>query len=126
MDQTQALMQQFPRPQFRPLVPHFSRVGDFVSIFAEDAPYVAKRVDDVLTIYLAQDDGRLIGCKIKGVSVLAKNVRTILRIHDGTTIRVELLLLNAAGIGAQRYYFDVSDLVGSAELSIADLQELCS
>jgi hypothetical protein len=126
MDGTQALMRQFPQPTFHPLEPHFSHVGDFVSTFSEDVPYVAKRLDDVLTVYVAQDDERLVGCKIKGVSTLAKNVLTIVRIHDGTTIRLELLLLNAAGIGAARYYFDVSDLLGKVELPISELQALCS
>ncbi len=121
-----SLAQYFPQPTFQPLVPHYSRSGDFLSIFAEDVAYIAKRVDEVLTIYLAEDDGRLIGCKIKGVSILAKNVCTMLRIHDGNAIRVELLILSAAGKSPAQYYFDVSDLVGNAEFRLTESDAICS
>jgi hypothetical protein len=127
MDQTTSLTQQVEQRigpvDFRPRVPHYSRAGDFVSIFREDTPYIAERVDEVLTIYLAQDNGRLIGCKIKGVSILARNVLALMHIDSGP-IRIQWMLLNAAGIGVRPYYYDVSDLVGTAELSTEEIPAL--
>src|SRR5438874_11114622 len=41
--------------------------GDFASLFLEDVPYFAERVDELLTLYRAMDDHRFVGCKIKGV-----------------------------------------------------------
>ncbi len=106
--------------EFRPLVPHYNRTGDFLSIFTKDEPYYAERVDDVLTVYLSMMNGGMIGCKLKGVSLLAKNATTILKVDDGR-LQLRWLLLNAAGAGAKPYYYDVSDLVGGAEVSTKEL-----
>lgn len=47
--------------------PRYSPDGDFLTLHLEDVDYFAQRVDDLLTVYLADDNKRLVGCKIKGV-----------------------------------------------------------
>jgi hypothetical protein len=55
--------------------PLYFKEGDFVSYFLEDCPYLAERVDELLTVYRAMDDkGRLVGCKIKGVRKLQQRM----------------------------------------------------
>lgn len=41
-----------------------SRDGGCVFVHLEDVPYRAERVDELLTVYLAEDDGRLVGAQI--------------------------------------------------------------
>lgn len=54
---------------FRPIyVPE----GDCLVHYENDQPCTAKRLHDLVTIYLADDDGSLVGWKIKDISRLLK------------------------------------------------------
>ena len=44
--------------------------GDCIEFFAENVPFNAERVDDRLTMYVAESDGRLVGCLISDVRLL--------------------------------------------------------
>jgi hypothetical protein len=48
--------------------PCYSREGDFVSFFTEDGDALARRIDDVLTVY--ESGKRLVGVKVKQVARL--------------------------------------------------------
>src|SRR3954454_15638511 len=47
--------------------PVYSKDGDFLAFFLEDADHYAHRVDHLLTVYLDMASGKLVGFKIKGV-----------------------------------------------------------
>lgn len=51
---------------FQP-VPFYSPEADTLTYFLKDRDHYAERVDDLLTVYLDQESGELVGCKIKGV-----------------------------------------------------------
>jgi hypothetical protein len=55
-----------PSKGFRP-VPHYFPTGDYVTFYVKDERCHAERVDDLLTVFLSNDTGEMIGCKIKGV-----------------------------------------------------------
>jgi hypothetical protein len=55
-----------PPGEFR-AVPHYFPSGDYLTYFVSDERCHAKRLDDVVTVYLANESGRLVGCKVKGV-----------------------------------------------------------
>ncbi len=60
-----------PPGDFREGLQYFES-GDFLTYFLEDAPHHAKRIDAVVTVYLANDTDRFVGCKIKGVRHILK------------------------------------------------------
>ncbi|KAF0246483.1 MAG: hypothetical protein FD180_664 [Planctomycetota bacterium] len=45
----------------------YSLASDRVFFHIEDVPYRAARVDDLLTVYEAEDDKRIVGLQIKGI-----------------------------------------------------------
>ena len=89
-------------------VPQYFPDGDHLTLyFAPDLCY-AKRVDDLVTVYLSDKSDELVGCKIKGVSHLAKNVASMVDItHEN--MQVQLLFLSIVGTGApQEYIYELS------------------
>jgi hypothetical protein len=54
---------------FEPSV-QYDEDGDCIEFFAENVPFNAKRLDDWITLYLAETDHRLVGCLIKRVKSL--------------------------------------------------------
>jgi hypothetical protein len=44
--------------------------GDCIEFFADNVPFNAKRLDDWVTMYVAEADGRLVGCLVKRVKRL--------------------------------------------------------
>src|SRR5262245_22209287 len=48
-------------------VPHYFANGDYVTYYLRNERCHAQRVDDLLTVYLANGTKELVGCKIKGV-----------------------------------------------------------
>jgi hypothetical protein len=70
------------RPEGFRSVPHYFPSGDYLTYFVSDEPYYAKRLDDVITVYLTFDTHELIGCKVKGV-------KHILRTAGDFAVRVD-------------------------------------
>ena len=102
--------------------PHYVRAGDFVSIYFSQEIAVSRRVDDVLTVYRSESSGELIGCKIKGVSILAENVVNMFKIEEDS-IEIRLLLLNAAGPRKpERFYYQLSEKCGTATLPLNEIR----
>lgn len=94
--------------------PFYSERADSIFVLFDDCPCYFENVDEVLTICRSVAGDRLIGCKLKGVSLLARNVLHILDVEDeSSTISLRALLLNAAGPKpvSKHYYYDVSLLV---------------
>jgi hypothetical protein len=56
---------------FRP-VPHYFPSGDYLTYYVSDERCRARRIDDFLTVYLAEGSDQLVGCKIKGVRHILK------------------------------------------------------
>jgi hypothetical protein len=107
--------------EFRP-VPHYNRLGDSLSLYLSDQPAYSQRVDEILTVYRTIDGGELVGCKIKGVSHLAKNVASIFNILDDTMeIEIRLLLLNAAGVEPKEYYYDLGSRFAGIKMPLGEL-----
>lgn len=55
--------------KFRP-VPIYIEESDSVLYFLENTDYYAKRIDDLLTVYLQMDNNELMGIEIKGIKHL--------------------------------------------------------
>jgi hypothetical protein len=81
--------------------------GDYLSVFFLDESYYAERIDDFLTVYRSMESDLLIGCKVKGVSLLAKNVQNEITIDDDDVSLLVLLPATEANAEAKKHYYDV-------------------
>lgn len=117
--------------KFKP-IPQYFEAGDYLTVFfAEDIPH-AIRVDGLLTIYVSDESGELVGCKIKGVSRLVENIAYL---YDITyeAFQFQLLLVSAVGPSPpkEQYFelskkakglaFDASEIVRSRQLPVSRL-----
>lgn len=89
-----------------PMVAYVPR-GDYLSVFFCDEEYYAQRVDDFLTIYRSISSDSLIGCKVKGVSLLARNVQNEISIEDDDVSLLVLLPASDENSESKQYYYDV-------------------
>src|SRR5262245_7944336 len=84
-----------PSKGFKP-VPHYFASGDYLSWFLRGDECRAKRIDDVLTVFLAEGTDELVGCKVKGVKHILETAGTFGIVVDDDDIRIGLLFLPGA------------------------------
>ena len=70
----------------------YSREGDCVFFYNEDVPHHRDRVDDLLTVYRADEDKRIIGVQVKGIRKLPKHDLLGIMVEQGEVEVVTLLL----------------------------------
>ena len=88
--------------------PVYSRAGDCLFYYFEDAESYGDRIDGLLTVYKAFEDHRIVGCQIKGVTdILEKFGQFGVEVHTKDK--------------RLAFFFLVSNLVG-AESEIPDPQ----
>lgn len=131
------LMARIAREEPRPAQPgcFYSRDGDCVFCHIEDVSYYAERVDALLTVYRAEDDRRLVGAQIKGVSKLPTHDALGLELRrEGSVQVVELLLLtfqsqetqveseDVSVVRRKAKYFDVVTRLHGFSIPAAELQ----
>jgi hypothetical protein len=82
--------------QFQPTATYIPE-GDCIEFVARPGPYRAKRLDDLVTVYLSENDDEIVGSLIKGVRELCHRLTEKLpgfRINvEGGRIRLEHLFL---------------------------------
>lgn len=119
------------RPEeFAPGRPVYSRDGDFLAFFMEDADHYAHRVDHLLTVYLEMDTSKLVGFKIKGVRRMLKalgKLNIIRTVPDGNhRLKLTLLLLPgkmiATGEQLERYE-EIEEATADLELDANEMME---
>ena len=72
--------------------------GDCVEFFAENVPFDGVRLDDWVTMYVSERDGRLVGCLIKRVQRLFRecpNLQEIVLVQDNR-MRLDYFFVAAA------------------------------
>jgi hypothetical protein len=97
MAQTLTEYLQANRPgEFR-AVPQYFPSGDYLTYFVSDERCHAKRLDDIVTVYLANDSDRLVGCKVKGVRHILDQAGAFgVGVDGGDGIRLGLFFFAAA------------------------------
>jgi hypothetical protein len=74
----------------------FSKEADAITVrFKGDADF-AKRLTDHVTIFLSMETKELVGCRIKGVSEIIKDLPNYIRVDDGD-VQVSLFFLSLRG-----------------------------
>jgi hypothetical protein len=93
---------------FRP-VPHYFRDGDFVSFFFSNDRCFAQRVDELLTVYLSETTGQMVGCKIKGVRLLLKTLKAFALSIEDDEVRLDWLFLSAGYLSStsEKGYYEI-------------------
>lgn len=89
--------------------PHYFADGDFLTYFINDRECVAERVNELLTIYVDEQTGDLVGCKVKGIAKLMLTIRRLsIDIDDGKT-RLGLLFLSLVANSSDKEKQEVLD-----------------
>jgi len=89
-------IKQNPTKEFR-AAPVYFPTGDFLIYLLRDGPCVAKRLDDVVTLYLSRDTRELVGCKVKGVRHILKKAGAFgVGVNDGDGVRLGLFFFAGA------------------------------
>ncbi len=52
----------------------FHQAADALTIYLEGSPDYSEQVDDVITVFRALNDNRVVGCRIDGISKLLKPI----------------------------------------------------
>jgi hypothetical protein len=105
--------------------PYYSPDGDFLTVFFLDEPYFARRVDDVLTVYLSMSDEKLVGCKIKGVARILETLGRFGVSLEGEELKLSVLFL--PGVSTQEderrhHYERVGDRTRGIKVNRRELQ----
>lgn len=116
---TDALAERNATPLQFKVLPFYSREGDFLSICLTPDRYYCERIDETLTVYRSFSTDEVVGCKIKGVSILFERVVRTIRVVD-EQFDLSFLLLNAVGKvdGNENLYYDVSDRCGTVRIPL--------
>lgn len=78
-------------------VPHYVRSGDYLTYFLSDRECYAKRLDDVVTLYLEPGTDRLVGCKVKGVKRILRSAGDFgIDLDGGKQVRLGLFFFVGA------------------------------
>ena len=111
--------------RFRPH-PHYYRDSDSLTFFLKDEDVVARRVDELLTVYVSAKTEELVGAKIKGVRQILSTLGNF-----GVTIKdagLTLGMLFLAGMAVSRElagkseYIRVGEFVKSVPIDADELQ----
>jgi hypothetical protein len=108
-------------------VPRYFKDGDFVTYFLKDELYYTRRLDPHVSVYISEESGEMIGCKIKSVSHLLKKMGDFLvRVTDNKyKICLGMLFLTAAtevDQPQQEAFAEISRKVGQASIDLSELQ----
>jgi hypothetical protein len=96
--------------------------GDHMTVYFSAAMCREKRVDDLLTVYLSEQDGELVGCKITGVSRLVKNITSLVDIsHEDVQVQWLIVSINGPNPPAE-YVYKLSQRMKGVTFRPADIQ----
>jgi hypothetical protein len=83
--------------------PWYSAEGDHLTVFFSPEMCYAERQDGLLTVFISERTGDLVGCKIKGISQLVENIKTTIRVTKDEC-EMNLILLAASGTAPHKEY----------------------
>ena len=116
-----------PCKGFRP-VPHYFPAGDYVTFYAKPERCFAERVDDLLTVFLSDETGEMVGCKIKGVKHLLATLGGFGFVVKSAELALELFCVmgksSARDQDQRRRYDEAIPLVKGAVFSSGEVAPL--
>ncbi len=110
-----------PCKGFKP-IPQYFLEGDFITWYHKDVRCYARRVDDMLTVYLAMDDHQVVGCKITGVRQLLETAGEFGVTVTGTSVKPGYFFLWGARVAREedqkKQYRELDRLARNAEVCL--------
>jgi hypothetical protein len=106
-------------------VSHYFAGGDYVTYYFRNDPCRAQRVDELLTVYLAEGTDELVGCKIKCVKHILETVGNFgITVDDGGVSLGLLFLAGAAQAKDEEGKCRYQELARIAGREVVDRREL--
>jgi hypothetical protein len=104
--------------------PRYCAEGDFVSYFLKDDPCFAQRVDELVTVYHANETNELVGCKIKGVRRILRTLGDFgVSLEDGQLcLSLFFMAASMANPTQEKRYKRVGRLVKDALVDMSELE----
>ena len=71
---------------------HFSKEADALTAYLRGDPHYSKRLTDHVTLLLSSQDDELVGCRVKGISGILRDLPNYVRVsHEGIELSVIFL-----------------------------------
>jgi hypothetical protein len=128
VEELKEYLRDHPAKGFRPR-PFYSAPGDCVIFYASNERCYAKRINELLTIYMSMESDRPVGCKIKGVQQpILSRFGKLVKSPGGTALKSLIL----GGIALSREVVDslepglfdeLADLIEGISLEEGELQQ---
>jgi hypothetical protein len=112
--------------------PFYSKEGDFLTYYFEDADFYAERIDGTLTAYMSMDTKKPVGFKLKGVRHLLDTLGDFSLEVEGDDGEVRLGMLFLVGMSlidnppVLEYYQQFARETKSVRLRKDDLEMACA
>ena len=109
---------------FRSVV-HYHRLGDFVTYYSVNEACYGERVDCFLTVYRSWQTGELVGCKVKEVVRLLRELGASDLVNDANaTITLGMILTSAQVLPSdgREVYQDLKSRIAPVRLSVKELK----
>lgn len=105
--------------------PRYYSHGDYVTYFIDPARCHARRLNSLVTVYTAVDDGRLVGCKLKGITKLMETLKMACFLATDGKVMMGMLLLSAAAIEKESNaeVLGLSEKFGQAPVQVEQMCE---
>jgi hypothetical protein len=110
--------------------PVYSRAGDCLFYYFEEAESYGDRIDGILTVYRSFEDNRIVGCQIKGIATIVQKFGEFgVELHT-KDMRLALFFLVSNLVGAESeipdsdrrdLYSDLLYKVGKERIEIEEL-----
>jgi hypothetical protein len=106
--------------------PLYSAQGDFLTFFFRDDDAYEKRVDELLTVYLAEADDELVGCKIKGVTQILKTLGNFGVMIRDQQLKLSMLFLAGMAVSSTPESKEKYEAIGKQTQGVVlDTEKLC-
>ena len=106
--------------------PMYSAQGDFLTFFFRDDDAYEKRVDELLTVYLAESTNELVGCKIKGVTQILKTLGNFGVMIRDQELTLGMLFLAGMAVSKTPESKENYEAIGKRTKDVAfDAKKLC-
>jgi len=106
--------------------PHYFTDGDFLTYYFRNDRCYAKRIDDILTVFLSIDGNELVGCKIKGVKHILQKAGNFRVTLDGGPVQLGLFFFAGASAATDelqlRHYEQLGQVASEVTVNQQELQ----
>lgn len=102
------------------VAPVYSPEGDTLTVFFKPDRCRAERMGQLLTVYLSEQTNELVGCKVKGVSLLADNITaTSINVNKNDVCQFRMILGATGAVERRDYFYELVKQVGDIAITLS-------